>query len=149
MAMSPTVMTTRTNRTIASDRWDMTCQATGATGVAVNVTGGNGVGLSRLASLTVPLLRSNKRTRPLSACRLYPHLLQLCPVETTVSDSVTVGDVAKKPVKTVPIHARLPEPDVAELDKAAAQQPIPVSRSMMVALIVRAWAEKRLGQKKK
>ena len=59
-----------------------------------------------------------------------------------------MGDVAKKPVKTVPIHARLPEPDVAELDKAAAQQPIPVSRSMMIALIVREWAVKRLGQKK-
>jgi hypothetical protein len=58
-----------------------------------------------------------------------------------VSDFDTVDSMAKK-LKTVPIHARLPESDVAELDKVAELQPIPVTRSHMVALIVREWLNK-------
>jgi hypothetical protein len=57
--------------------------------------------------------------------------------------------MAKKSEKTVPIHARLSESDVAEIDKAASEQPIPVSRSYMVALIVREWRDKRRSPKRK
>jgi hypothetical protein len=56
--------------------------------------------------------------------------------------------MAKK-MKTVPIHARLPESDVTELEKAASEQPIPVSRSMMIALVVREWVQRRQSPKKK
>jgi hypothetical protein len=48
--------------------------------------------------------------------------------------------------KTVSIHARLVESDVAEVDEAASDQPIPVSRSMMIALIIRDWIKQ--GQTK-
>lgn len=68
-------------------------------------------------------------------------------VETIVSDSDIVDGMKK--VKTVPIHARLSESDVAALDKAASEQPIPVSRSMMVALIVREWLQRQQSPKKK
>jgi len=44
--------------------------------------------------------------------------------------------------KTIPIRARITEADVAALDKAASQQDIPVTRSMMVAIIVREWLKK-------
>jgi len=56
--------------------------------------------------------------------------------------------MAKKET-TVPIYARLPKSDVDELDKAAEQQSIPVSRSMMVALIVREWVQNRRSPKKR
>jgi len=68
-------------------------------------------------------------------------------METIVSGSDILDGMKKK--KTVPIRARLPESDVAELDKAASEQPIPVSRSMMVALIVREWIQSRQSPKKK
>jgi hypothetical protein len=62
-------------------------------------------------------------------------------METTVSDSDTLPGMAKKE-KTVPIHARLPDSDVAEVDKAAGEQkkPFAVSRSLMIATIIREWA---------
>jgi hypothetical protein len=62
-----------------------------------------------------------------------------------VSDFDTVACMAKE--KTVPIHARLAESDVAAVDKASEEQPIPVSRSHMIALIVREWVKKRLPPK--
>lgn len=66
-----------------------------------------------------------------------------------MSDSDTLSDMAKKTEKTVPVHARLSESDVAEVDKAANEQPIPVSRSYMLAIIVRQWADKRRSPKKR
>jgi hypothetical protein len=57
--------------------------------------------------------------------------------------------MAKKSEKTVPIHARLTESDVAEIERAAKEQPIPVSRSYMLAIIVRQWADKRRSPKKR
>lgn len=57
--------------------------------------------------------------------------------------------MAKKQEKTVPIYARVLESDVAVLDRVAAEQPIAVSRSHMIALIVRAWADKQRSPKKK
>jgi hypothetical protein len=68
-------------------------------------------------------------------------------METNVSDTDTVDGMKK--VKTVPIHARLSESDVAALDKAAGEQPIPVSRSMMVALVVREWVLRQQSSKKR
>jgi hypothetical protein len=66
-----------------------------------------------------------------------------------VSDLNTLSGMAKKSEKTVPIYARLSESDVDELDKAAAEQkPFAVSRSLMVAMIVREWADKRRSPKK-
>lgn len=65
-----------------------------------------------------------------------------------MSDLITLDDMSKKQ-KTVPIHARLVESDVSEVDRAATEQPISVSRSMMIALIVRDWVKRRLAQKKK
>lgn len=65
-----------------------------------------------------------------------------------MSDLDTLAGM-KKSEKTVPIYARIPESDVAELDKAASEQPIAVSRSMMIALIVREWASKRRPPKKR
>ena len=62
-----------------------------------------------------------------------------------MSDSDIIADVAKKLVKTVPIHARVPESDVALVDKAAAAEL--TSRSLMVARIIREWA-KRMKPKK-
>lgn len=65
-----------------------------------------------------------------------------------MSDLATI-DGMKKKEKSVPIHARLAESDVAAVDKCAEEQPIPVSRSHMIALIVREWVVKRLHGKKK
>lgn len=65
-----------------------------------------------------------------------------------MSDLDTLSDMAKKE-KTVAIHARLSESDVAEVDKAAERQPIPVSRSHMIALIVRDWINRRRSPKKR
>lgn len=53
----------------------------------------------------------------------------------------------RKKDKTVPIHVRLPESDVAVVDQAAGNNPIPVSRSMMLAHIVRDWVKKQLSPK--
>jgi hypothetical protein len=70
-------------------------------------------------------------------------------METTVSDSDTLPGMAKKE-KTVPIHARLPESDVAAVDKAAGEQkPFAVSRSLMIATIIREWASRRRSPKKR
>jgi hypothetical protein len=55
--------------------------------------------------------------------------------------------VSKKQVKTVPVHARIPESDVAEVDKAADEEL--VSRSNMLARIVREWVKRRLSPKKR
>ncbi len=52
-----------------------------------------------------------------------------------------------KKIKTVTIHARLPESDVAEVDKAAGEELS--SRSNMLARIVREWARRRLSTKRK
>jgi hypothetical protein len=67
--------------------------------------------------------------------------------ETIVSDMVTLDAVSKKPVRTVPVHARIPTSDVAEVDKAADEEL--VSRSNMLARIVSAWVKQRLSQKQK
>jgi L-aminopeptidase/D-esterase-like protein len=70
-------------------------------------------------------------------------------VETNVSDLDNLSGMAKKQT-TVPVYARLPESDVAEVDKAAEQQkPFAVSRSLMIATIVREWADKRRSPKKR
>jgi hypothetical protein len=70
-------------------------------------------------------------------------------METPVSDSDTLSGMAKKE-KTTPVHARIPDSDVAEVDKAAEQRkPFAVSRSLMIATIVREWADKRRSPKKK
>lgn len=61
--------------------------------------------------------------------------------ETNVSDSDILVVMAKKPIKTVTIHARIPDSDVAEIDRAAEEEL--VSRSNMVARIVREWAKQR------
>lgn len=62
-----------------------------------------------------------------------------------MSDFATI-DAMKKQIKTVPIHARLPESDVAVVDRAAEQEPC--SRSNMVARIIREWIKRQLSQKK-
>ena len=72
-------------------------------------------------------------------------LATLVSVETIVSNAVTVDGMAKKPIQTVPIHARLPVSDVAEIDKAADDEL--TSRSNMIARIVREWVKRRLSQK--
>jgi hypothetical protein len=54
-----------------------------------------------------------------------------------------------KKEKTVLIHARIPEADAAEVQRAAEEQPIAASFSRMVALIIRDWANRRRSQKKK
>ena len=64
-----------------------------------------------------------------------------------MSDSVTIADVSKKKFKTVPVYARIPEPDVAELDRAADEEL--VSRSTMIARVVREWVRRRLPPKKR
>lgn len=63
-------------------------------------------------------------------------------------DLITLADMSKKE-KTVLVHARILESDVAELDKAASEQPIRVSRSMQIALAIRDWASRRRSPKKK
>lgn len=69
-------------------------------------------------------------------------------METIVSAPDIVDGMKK--VKTVPIHARLTEADLAAVDRAAAEQkPFPVSRSTMLAIIVREWAERRESPKRK
>jgi hypothetical protein len=65
-----------------------------------------------------------------------------------VSDTDTMAGMSK--VKTVPIQVRVTESDVAALDKAAqGWKPLPVTRSLLVAMIVREWVEKRQSPKKK
>jgi uncharacterized protein (DUF1778 family) len=66
-------------------------------------------------------------------------------VETNVSNAGIVDAMSGKPVKTVPIYARVPAPDVALIDKAAKASYI--SRSQMVARIVREWAVKQERRK--
>lgn len=78
---------------------------------------------------------------------LYPLRIQSSSLETNVSDLATLDAVSKKPPKTVPVHARIPEPDVAEIDKGADEEL--VSRSNMIARIVREWVKKRLSSKRK
>lgn len=68
-------------------------------------------------------------------------------MKTIVSDSIILGGMKNK-AKTVPIYARLLESDVSEVDKAANEQPIPVSRSMMIALIIRDWIKRKMHSKK-
>ncbi len=63
--------------------------------------------------------------------------------ETTVSDSINLDGMAKK-FRTVTVHARLPESDVAKVDEAAAEELS--TRSQMIARIVREWV-KRLKPK--
>lgn len=62
-----------------------------------------------------------------------------------MSDLDTIAGMAKK-FKTVPVHARIPESDVAEVDKAAEEEL--ASRSTMIARIVREWVKRRLSLKK-
>lgn len=64
-----------------------------------------------------------------------------------MSDLTTIDGMKKE--KTVPIHARIAELDVAEIDKAAERQSIPVTRSHMIALIVREWVNRQRSPKKK
>ena len=64
-----------------------------------------------------------------------------------MSDSVILDAVSKKPIRTVTVHARIPEPDVAELDKAAEEEIS--TRSNMIARIVREWAKQRRRPPKK
>lgn len=66
-------------------------------------------------------------------------------METTVSGSVILSGMGSKKIKTVPIHARIPESDVAAVDKAADDELI--SRSMMVARIVREWVKRKQSHK--
>lgn len=60
-----------------------------------------------------------------------------------MSDLDILDGMAKK-IRTVPVHARIPESDVAKVDEAAADEL--TSRSTMIARIVREWA-KRLKPK--
>lgn len=66
--------------------------------------------------------------------------------ETIVSDAVILDGMSKK-VRTVAVHARIPASDVAEVDKAADEEL--VSRSNMIARIVREWAKVRQRSPKK
>ena len=66
-------------------------------------------------------------------------------METNVSNAGIVDAMSKKPVKTVPVYARVPAPDVALIDAAA--KTAYVSRSMMVARIVRDWAARHERRK--
>jgi hypothetical protein len=59
--------------------------------------------------------------------------------ETIVSDADILDGMAK--TKTVTVHARIPAPDVAEVDKAAEEELS--TRSNMLARIVREWAKRR------
>lgn len=68
-------------------------------------------------------------------------------METNVSDSANLVGMSKKPMRTVPVHARIPESDVAVVDKAADEEL--VSRSTMIARIVREWAKRRQSPKRK
>lgn len=61
-------------------------------------------------------------------------------------DSDTI-DCMKKPIKTVPVHARIPEEDIAKVDDAAAEEL--TSRSNMIARIVREWARRLTSKKRK
>ena len=58
-----------------------------------------------------------------------------------MSDLDTI-DGMKKKVETVPVHARLPQSDVEEVDRAANEEL--TSRSNMLARIVREWVKGRL-----
>lgn len=58
-----------------------------------------------------------------------------------MSDLATLDGMSRKPIRTVTVHARIPEPDVHEIDKAADEELI--SRSNMLARIVREWAKQR------
>ena len=69
-------------------------------------------------------------------------------METNVSDCDTLPDMAKKE-KSVAIHARVPQSDVDVLDKVAGEQMVPVTRSMLVATIIREWVENRRQSPKK
>lgn len=59
-----------------------------------------------------------------------------------MSDSIIIDGMSKKKTRTVPVHARIAESDVAEVDKAADQNG--VTRSLMISLIVRQWVNGRV-----
>jgi hypothetical protein len=67
--------------------------------------------------------------------------------ETIVSDPVILDAMSRKHIRTVTIHARIPESDVAAIDKAADEELI--SRSSMMARIVREWVKQRQKSPKK
>jgi metal-responsive CopG/Arc/MetJ family transcriptional regulator len=67
-------------------------------------------------------------------------------LETPVLDSDTINGMSKR-VRTVAVHARIAEEDVAEIDKAADEEL--TSRSNMLARIVREWAKRRASPKKR
>jgi metal-responsive CopG/Arc/MetJ family transcriptional regulator len=50
-------------------------------------------------------------------------------------------------VRTTTVHVRLPESDVKELDKIAADEQV-TTRSEMIARIVRTWLRARSGNKR-
>lgn len=64
-----------------------------------------------------------------------------------MSDFATLDDMSKKPIRTVPIHVRLHESDVAEIDRIADDELM--TRSQLVARIVREWIKKRLPPKRR
>jgi metal-responsive CopG/Arc/MetJ family transcriptional regulator len=66
-------------------------------------------------------------------------------VATNSSDLATVASMAKTTPNAVNIHARLRESDVAEIDSAAHEELI--TRSGMIARIVREWVKQRSPQK--
>jgi metal-responsive CopG/Arc/MetJ family transcriptional regulator len=63
-----------------------------------------------------------------------------------MSDPVIIDSMSKR-IRTVPVHARLPEQDIREVDKAADEEL--TSRSNMIARIVRQWALQRRVPPKK
>lgn len=64
-----------------------------------------------------------------------------------MSDLDSLDGMAKKLIRTVTAHLRLPEADLAEVDKAAGEEL--ATRSNMLARIVREWVKRRQGSPKK
>lgn len=57
--------------------------------------------------------------------------------------------VMAKDSKTTPVSTRLNASQIAELDKAAEEQPFKPTRSVVVAQIIQEWIERRKKQARK
>lgn len=69
------------------------------------------------------------------------------PLETQMICSGTIAGMVKENVRTVPVHARIAEADIAVVDRVATEERS--SRSKIIARLVAEWARQQASPKKR
>jgi hypothetical protein len=78
------------------------------------------------------------------------HTINTIDIVDTLTSKVFAGSMQKAPrTKSIPVQGRLTPDEVAELDRAAADQSVPVDRSTMISFVLRKWLESQRGHKPK